>query len=89
MSRWDGVCLETNYSRFGRAVKRGSRRSTILRERNSSHLRLTASLYGLSSVGINTWSWGSTQEYGYDEADRLIGSDIVYDSLGRITDLLQ
>jgi RHS repeat-associated protein len=37
--------------------------------------------------GACATSGGATQNYSYDEADRLIGSGVVYDTLGRITEL--
>lgn len=37
--------------------------------------------------GACAGSGGATQEYGYDAADRLLGSELTYDSFGRITSL--
>jgi RHS repeat-associated protein len=37
--------------------------------------------------GICTGSGGSEREYKYDEADRLLGEGLTYDSFGRITNL--
>lgn len=52
---------------------------------DSNRTALTTRSPGLG--GTCATSGGTKQEYGYDAADRLVGSGIVYDTLGRITEL--
>jgi RHS repeat-associated protein len=52
---------------------------------DSNRTALTTRSPGIG--GACAESGGTTQTYNYDEADRLIGSGVVYDSLGRITEL--
>ncbi len=52
---------------------------------DSNRTALTTRSPGIG--GACAESGGTTQTYEYDETDRLVGSGVVYDSLGRITDL--
>ncbi|HEU5143184.1 MAG TPA: RHS repeat-associated core domain-containing protein, partial [Solirubrobacterales bacterium] len=53
---------------------------------NSNRKSLTTRAAGLGGA-CDTSSTGTVQSYSYDEADRLIGTGIVYDDYGRITSL--
>jgi RHS repeat-associated protein len=52
---------------------------------DSNRTELTTRSPGIA--GACAESGGTVQTYKYDEADRLIGSGIIYDTLGRITEL--
>ena len=52
---------------------------------DSNRKSLTTRSPGIGGVCSN--SGGTTQNYEYDSADRLLGSEIAYDSFGRITSL--
>ncbi len=68
-----GTCTTRAYSFEASAGKDSNRTKLITR----------------SAVGgaCNTESGGTTQNYEYDSADRLLGSGLTYDSFGRITSL--
>ncbi|MET0558520.1 MAG: RHS repeat-associated core domain-containing protein [Solirubrobacterales bacterium] len=53
---------------------------------DSNRTKLTTRAPGTGGV-CDTTSAGTVQTYGYDTADRLLGEGVVYDNLGRITQL--
>jgi RHS repeat-associated protein len=69
-----GVCTTRAYGFEGPAGK------------NSNRTKLITRVAGIGSA-CNTESGGTTQNYEYDAADRLIGGGIVYDDFGRVTSL--
>jgi RHS repeat-associated protein len=54
-------------------------------DKDSNRESLTTRSPGIG--GACASSAGTEQKYNYDEADRLVGSGVVYDGLGRITEL--
>ncbi|MET0305828.1 MAG: RHS repeat-associated core domain-containing protein [Solirubrobacterales bacterium] len=53
---------------------------------NSNRTKLITRAPAIGGV-CDTTSTGSAKEYGYDAADRLMGTDIAYDNFGRTTSL--
>jgi RHS repeat-associated protein len=54
-------------------------------DKDSNRTAMTTRAPGVG--GACAGSGGTTQEYSYDAADRLLGSELTYDSFGRITSL--
>ncbi|HEY6732042.1 MAG TPA: RHS repeat-associated core domain-containing protein, partial [Solirubrobacterales bacterium] len=82
---------EYSYDKLGRLVSASetptggtcvTRGYTYDKDSNRTKMQTSAGIGSACST-----SGGTTQEYEYDEADRLLGSGITYDNFGRITNL--
>ncbi|HEY6730898.1 MAG TPA: RHS repeat-associated core domain-containing protein, partial [Solirubrobacterales bacterium] len=82
---------EYSYDKLGRLVSASetptggtcvTRGYTYDKDSNRTKMQTSAGIGSACST-----SGGTTQEYEYDEADRLLGSGLTYDGLGRITNL--